>query len=161
MRRCTKRCAWGAAQQTWQQQGAAAGCGSKKAAGLSSRHSRGSGQAAPSVADDSVRCWCRPAPASALPSIRIEEWLQSLSDTKAYNILHLRAEDDWIEHCVHWEGIADGERRPRGPRGGRQEWAAAAAAAAAAEQQAHTPLTTSAPAHVHARGQFNVTACIS
>ena len=51
-------------------------------------------------------------PCPALPSCRVEERLQSLSDTKTYNILHLRAEDDWIEHCVHWEGIEDGEWAP-------------------------------------------------
>jgi hypothetical protein len=110
-------------------------------------------------AADGVRCWCPPAP--ALPSLRIEERLQSLSDTKAYNILHLRAEDDWIEHCVHWESIEDGECL------GRQ------AASSSSSTEAPALLTTSAPSHVHAAApvpgrsvslpyqQQFVTACIA
>ena len=38
----------------------------------------------------------------------IDSHLQSLSETKKYNYLHLRAEEDWRAHCIRWEGIPDG-----------------------------------------------------
>lgn len=43
-----------------------------------------------------------------LPRCRIEAKLRSLSGAKAYNVLHLRAEGDWITHCKRWENIPDG-----------------------------------------------------
>ena len=33
-----------------------------------------------------------------------------MTPTKAYNVLHLRVEDDWVSHCKRWEHVGDGER---------------------------------------------------
>ncbi|KAI7840392.1 hypothetical protein COHA_005893 [Chlorella ohadii] len=34
--------------------------------------------------------------------------LRRLSPTQAYNVLHLRVEEDWVKHCARWENIPDG-----------------------------------------------------
>ncbi|KAL4447483.1 hypothetical protein ABPG75_004702 [Micractinium tetrahymenae] len=39
---------------------------------------------------------------------KIETKLRSMSNAKAYNVLHLRAEEDWLTHCKRWENIPDG-----------------------------------------------------
>ncbi len=45
---------------------------------------------------------------AAPPVCRAEEQLRSMSNTGAFNILHLRAEDEWLLHCTNWESIGDG-----------------------------------------------------
>ena len=37
-----------------------------------------------------------------------------MSDTGTFNILHLRAEDEWLLHCANWESIGDGAALPSG-----------------------------------------------
>lgn len=37
-----------------------------------------------------------------------KEFLKSKGITGLFNVLHFRAEDDWIEHCKAWESIKDG-----------------------------------------------------
>ena len=37
--------------------------------------------------------------------------LRGLSHHKRYNFLHLRMENDWVEHCKRWETIPDGKIR--------------------------------------------------
>ena len=49
-----------------------------------------------------------PLPPHRALHCRIETKLRSLSNAKAYNVLHLRAESDWITHCKRWENIPDG-----------------------------------------------------
>lgn len=40
---------------------------------------------------------------------RVDAKLRSLTKAKAYNVLHLRAEIDWVLHCKRWEHLPDGE----------------------------------------------------
>ena len=35
--------------------------------------------------------------------------LRGMSASQTYNLLHLRAEEDWISHCARWGRICDGE----------------------------------------------------
>ena len=35
-----------------------------------------------------------------------------MSASQTYNLLHLRAEEDWISHCARWGRIRDGELPP-------------------------------------------------
>jgi hypothetical protein len=37
--------------------------------------------------------------------------LTAASPSKRYNFLHLRMENDWVEHCKRWENIPDGQVR--------------------------------------------------
>ncbi|PSC70561.1 Glycosyl transferase family 8 [Micractinium conductrix] len=39
---------------------------------------------------------------------KIEGKLRGMTPTKAYNVLHLRVEDDWVSHCKRWEHVGDG-----------------------------------------------------
>lgn len=39
---------------------------------------------------------------------RVDAKLRSLTKAKAYNVLHLRAEIDWVLHCKRWEHLPDG-----------------------------------------------------
>lgn len=39
---------------------------------------------------------------------RVDGKLRSLTKAKAYNVLHLRAETDWVLHCKRWENLPDG-----------------------------------------------------
>lgn len=34
--------------------------------------------------------------------------MQRLSPTQTFNVLHLRAEEDWVQHCARWERKQDG-----------------------------------------------------
>lgn len=58
---------------------------------------------------------------------RVQAHLRSLSSTKAYNMLHLRVEHDWIAHCQRWEGIPDGVVR--------DNWCGAVRGGAGCQQQ--------------------------
>jgi hypothetical protein len=42
---------------------------------------------------------------------RVEGHLQGLSNTNTYNVLHLRAEEDWIAYCAVWERRTASGRR--------------------------------------------------
>jgi hypothetical protein len=39
---------------------------------------------------------------------RAEEQLRSMSGSGAFNVLQLRADDEWRSHCANWESIEDG-----------------------------------------------------
>lgn len=59
------------------------------------------------------RVWCSRcygAPLT-LPSrlSRAEAAAHHLSPNRAFNVLHLRLEEDWLQHCARWETIPDGE----------------------------------------------------
>lgn len=42
------------------------------------------------------------------PWRRVEGALRRLGPTQAFNVLHLRLEEDWVQHCARWESINDG-----------------------------------------------------
>ncbi len=46
---------------------------------------------------------------SLSPRRRAETALQRLSPSQAFNVLHLRVEEDWRQHCARWESIQDGQ----------------------------------------------------
>lgn len=50
---------------------------------------------------------------SPLHFCRVDGKLRSLTKAKAYNVLHLRAETDWVLHCKRWENLPDGESNVR------------------------------------------------
>lgn len=52
---------------------------------------------------------------------RAEAALQLLSPTHAFNVLHLRAEEDWVQHCARWEHKQDGEGQGLPFRNGQQQ----------------------------------------
>ena len=55
-----------------------------------------------------------PAPRLLRAVRRAQEQLRGLSDAGRYNMLHLRAEDDWIEHCARWTSTSGSEREREG-----------------------------------------------
>ena len=50
-----------------------------------------------------------PAPKLMRAVRRAQEQLRAMSDNGRYSLLHLRAEDDWIEHCKRWTTTEGGE----------------------------------------------------
>ena len=51
-------------------------------------------------------------PRSCRFACSVQGSLRSMSANQTYNLLHLRAEEDWISHCARWGRIRDGELPP-------------------------------------------------
>ena len=50
----------------------------------------------------------QPTGEAAAMTAQLEGRLRRLSPDRRFNVLHLRAEDDWILHCARWENMRDG-----------------------------------------------------
>ena len=59
--------------------------------------------------DDGCAPRLRNPRSSCFSACRLQGSLRSMSASQTYNLLHLRAEEDWITHCARWGRIRDGE----------------------------------------------------
>lgn len=46
---------------------------------------------------------------------RVKHYLENLSASRQYNVLHLRAETDWMQQCERWGRANSGEEQPDRP----------------------------------------------